>query len=201
MYTRQAYKKEEVWLLDVLEEEGLDESAFRSREFTFVFDEESSQRPIAFGRVRENTIEERGLSKEPFEETEEDLEEEPDTWCEFSTVHLLPEGRKTNSLDTLLEAMVRHAQELGYTDSYLFTQSIEKYTDYGFETVNYESLPEYVEDRKEKHDMQIAQSSSVLKLQFSNFTVPDTEALSQEEIEKELEEQEMDEEHTYKYET
>ena len=201
MYTRQAYAKDEVWLLDLLEEHNLDDSAFRSREFLFVFDEADSQRPISFGRVRENKIEDKGLSKEPFEETQEDRDQEDDKWGEFSTIHLLPEGEKNNARDLLLEAMVEHATESGYETVYLFTQSVEVYTDYGFNTIAYENLPEYVEERKEKHEEQIQTSSSVLQLDVSNFSVPETQSLSKEEIRTEKEKQPVDEQHTHKYET
>jgi len=201
MYTRKAYAKEEVWLLDLLEEHNLDDSAFRSREFIFVFDEADSQRPISFGRVRENTIQEKGLSKEPFEETQEDREQEDEKWCEFSTIHLLPEGEKNNARDVLLESMVEKATESGYETVYLFTQSVEVYTDYGFNTIEYENIPEYVEERKEEHEKQIQTSSSVLQLDVSNFSVPETQSLSKEEISTEKEKQPVDEQHTYKYET
>jgi hypothetical protein len=51
MYVRGAKKREEVWLLDRLDEFGLADPAFRSRDYVVALDEESGSK-AGFGRIR-----------------------------------------------------------------------------------------------------------------------------------------------------
>ena len=51
MYVRDAKNRDEVWLLDHIEEMGLDETAFRSRDYVIAMDEQTGER-AGFGRIR-----------------------------------------------------------------------------------------------------------------------------------------------------
>ncbi len=51
MYVRDAKNRDEVWLLDSLDELGLDDGSFRSRDYVIAIDEESHEK-AGFGRIR-----------------------------------------------------------------------------------------------------------------------------------------------------
>ena len=51
MYVRDARNREEVWLLDHIEGMGLDDAAFRSRDYVIAVDESSNEK-AGFGRIR-----------------------------------------------------------------------------------------------------------------------------------------------------
>jgi len=51
MYIRDAKNRDEAWLLDAIEQLGLDDVAFRSRDYVIAVDEESGDR-AGFGRLR-----------------------------------------------------------------------------------------------------------------------------------------------------
>ena len=73
MYVRDAKKREEVWLLDRLEEFGFEDPAFRSRDYVIALDEEAGRR-VGFGRIRVH-------SGDP-------------EYCEVTTVGVLPDWRR-----------------------------------------------------------------------------------------------------------
>jgi len=72
MYIRDAKNRDEAWLLDAIEQLGLDDVAFRSRDYVIAVDEESGDR-AGFGRLRlhrgdeeeENRIELTGIGVLP----------------------------------------------------------------------------------------------------------------------------------------
>jgi N-acetylglutamate synthase-like GNAT family acetyltransferase len=51
MYVREARNRDEAWLLDRIEELGVDEAAFRSRDYVIAMDEEAGEK-VGFGRIR-----------------------------------------------------------------------------------------------------------------------------------------------------
>lgn len=53
MFARQAWKSDEVWLLDTIEELGLQDDRFRSREFAIAVNE-STEKRIGIGRLWEH---------------------------------------------------------------------------------------------------------------------------------------------------
>ncbi|MDR9381976.1 MAG: GNAT family N-acetyltransferase, partial [Natronomonas sp.] len=55
MYVRDARNRDEAWLLEHIEAMGLDETAFRSRDYVIAVDEASNTR-AGFGRIRVHKV-------------------------------------------------------------------------------------------------------------------------------------------------
>lgn len=196
MYTRQAQKNEETWLLDSLEKNDLDDSEFRSREFIFVFDEGITNKPVSYGRIRTHRE-----MDEPLEETDEDESKYIQyKWYEITSVYYSPAVTRSDASDQLLEAIIEKLQdELDGDSVYLFDQETSFYTQYGFEKVDTENLSEEQIDRLEQKQASVKKQVVPLRLDLTDFQIPDS--ISPDEVETEKEEQGFDDNHTYKYST
>ena len=122
MYVRDARNREEVWLLDRIEEMGLDDAAFRSRDYVIAIDEDSDEK-AGFGRLRVHKNEERS-----------DV-------CELTGIGVLEDWRGQGVGAHVLERLVQSAGDAGFEAVYSLTPAAEYLSQFGFEPVSEDELP------------------------------------------------------------
>jgi N-acetylglutamate synthase-like GNAT family acetyltransferase len=127
MYVRDAKNRDEVWLLDHIEEMGLDDAAFRSRDYVIAVDEESNER-AGFGRVR---IHKTGAGD----------------YCELTGVGVLPAWRGQGVGAHVVERLIETARAEGFETVYSLTDEPGYLTRFGFEPLESSALPEKMGER------------------------------------------------------
>jgi N-acetylglutamate synthase-like GNAT family acetyltransferase len=150
MYVRDAKNRDEVWLLDHIEELGLDDPAFRSRDYVVALDERSGEK-AGFGRYR--------VHKTGDGEV-----------CEIAVVGTLPSWRGQGVGAHVVERLVEEARDMGFEVVYSVTDEAGYCIQFGFETVPAEALPPPLADRlatvREESD------AVGLRLDVSAFEMP-----------------------------
>ena len=154
MYVRAARNRDELWLLDRIEELGLDEAAFRSRDYVIAVDEETGEK-AGFGRVR--------LHKAGDDEE----------FCELTSVGVLDGWRGQGVGAHVVERLVENAGDEGFDTVYTFTDNVEPYEELGFVGVDPSSLPEPLQPRLEEKREQVAEDAVPLRLDVGAFTMPE----------------------------
>jgi N-acetylglutamate synthase-like GNAT family acetyltransferase len=127
MYVRDAKNREEVWLLDRIEEMGLDETAFRSRDYVVAIDETSGEK-AGFGRIR-------------IHKTEDG------DYCELTGVGVLPAWRGQGVGAHVVERLIETATAEGFETVYSVTDEPGYLTQFGFEPVESSDVPEKIRER------------------------------------------------------
>ncbi|MFB6107392.1 MAG: GNAT family N-acetyltransferase [Haloplanus sp.] len=127
MYVRDAKNRDEVWLLDRIEEMGLDDVAFRSRDYVIAVDEETNER-AGFGRVR--------VHKEDDGEV-----------CELTGVGVLVAWRGQGVGAHVVERLVEMAGDDGFETVYSLTDQPGYLAQFGFEPVESDALPAKLRER------------------------------------------------------
>ena len=153
MYVRDAKNREEVWLLDHIEEFGLDDAAFRSRDYVVAI-EESSGDKAGFGRIR--------IHKTDSGE-----------FCELTSVGVLPAWRGQGVGAHVMERLIEHARDEGFETVFLFTPAADYATQFGFEPVESGDLPEPMADRMETVVAEEGEDTVALVVDVDEFAVPD----------------------------
>lgn len=128
MYVRDAKNRDEVWLLDHIEAMGLDEEAFRSRDYVIAMDEASNER-VGFGRLRIH-------------------KGDPDV-CELTGIGVLSGWRGQGVGAHVVERLVTKARDEGFDQVYSLTDEASYLSQYGFEPVADDKLPVQLQDRLE----------------------------------------------------
>ena len=129
MYVRDAKNRDEAWLLDAIERLGLDDVAFRSRDYVIAVDQESGDR-AGFGRLRLH----RGDGDE-------------ENRIELTGIGVLPEWRDRGVGAHVVERLVDTAAADGFETVYVLTDQPDYLTQFGFEAVATEDLPPALSDR------------------------------------------------------
>ncbi|WP_435146204.1 GNAT family N-acetyltransferase [Halobaculum sp. P14] len=129
MYVRDAKNRDEVWLLDRIEEMGFDETSFRSRDYVIAVDEESNEH-AGFGRIR-------------LHKTDDG------DYCELTCVGVLERWRGQGVGAHVVERLVKEAGDEGFEEVYCFTDNPAYLTQFGFERVEPASLPDPLAERFE----------------------------------------------------
>jgi N-acetylglutamate synthase-like GNAT family acetyltransferase len=150
MYVRGAKNREEAWLLDRLEELGLHDPAFRSRDYVVALDEESGER-AGFGRYR---IHRSG-----------DL-------VEFASIGVLDGWREQGVGAHVLERLVELARDQGFEEGYALTDEGGYLAQFGFEPISEDDLPEVMRERLVEVREHEAADAVPMRLRFEDFTVP-----------------------------
>jgi len=130
MYARDAKNRDEAWLLDSIERLGLDDVAFRSRDYVIAVDQESGDR-AGFGRLRLHRA---------------DDEDAPNR-IELTGIGVLPEWRGRGVGAHVVERLVDTAAADGFETVYVLTDQPEYLTQFGFERVDTDDLPQALSDR------------------------------------------------------
>ena len=192
MYVRAARNRDELWLLDRIEELGLDEAAFRSRDYVIAVDEETGDR-AGFGRLR--------LHKTP----------EDGEVCELTSIGVLDGWRGQGVGAHVVERLVENAGDQGFEQVFAFVERPEPYEELGFVRVGPDDLPEPLGERLETKRASVAPEAEPMRLAVDAFVMPDRvreafKAAGSEETDPEPEETPEDfgidpDTATYKYDT
>ncbi|MFC6938810.1 GNAT family N-acetyltransferase [Salinirubellus sp. GCM10025818] len=194
MYVRDARNRDEAWLLDHIESMGLDETAFRSRDYVIAVDDESNTR-AGFGRVR--------YHPNPSE---------PEI-AELTSIGVLDGWRDQGVGAHVVERLVDTAEMEGFEEVYALTGEHEYLAQFGFRGVEPEELPKLLRERLDEKRESLDPEAIGMVVDAERFRMPDAlrerfkdAAEAVEESEPEPEETAEDfgidaENATYKYDT
>ena len=153
MYVRDAKNREEVWLLDHIEAMGLDETAFRSRDYVVAVDETSGAK-AGFGRIRIHKTDDREL-------------------CELTSIGVLESWRRQGVGAHVVERLVEHARDQGFEAVFALTGATDYLSQFGFRGVETSDLPEKLRDRLEAKRDGIDSDAVAMALDVDEFAMPD----------------------------
>ena len=152
MYVRDAKNREEVWLLDHIEEMGLDETAFRSRDYVIAIDEETNEK-AGFGRIRVHKTDDREL-------------------CELTSIGVLEDWRGQGVGAHVVERLVQTAGDEGFETVYTLTDEPNYLVQFGFEPVEKARLPEQLQSRLAAKREGIAPEAVPMTVAVEEFEMP-----------------------------
>lgn len=127
MYIRDAKNREEVWLLDRLEDFGFEDPAFRSRDYVVAIDEDTGEK-VGFGRLRVHPVGEEKV-------------------CELTCIGVLPDHRSEGAGAHIVERLVENARDQGFEVVYAVTPETDFCAQFGFEPVEVPELPAKLQER------------------------------------------------------
>jgi N-acetylglutamate synthase-like GNAT family acetyltransferase len=154
MYVRDAKNRDEAWLLDNIEALGLDDVAFRSRDYVIAVDEETDVR-AGFGRTRVHRTGE-------------------GEFCELTGIGVLAPWRDQGVGAHVVERLVETAGHAGFEATYAFTDQPGYLLRFGFEPVESSDLPDPLADRLERKRETFAPEAVALRLAVDDFSMPAT---------------------------
>jgi N-acetylglutamate synthase-like GNAT family acetyltransferase len=185
MYVRDAKNREEVWLLDRLEEFDFEDPAFRSRDYVLALDDPTGQK-TGFGRLRVHRTEDGEV-------------------CEVTNLGVLEDWRGRGVGAHILEELLTNARDSGFETVYALSPAPEYLAQFGFERVAIDSLPPILRKRHESIRTRHPDAAPSV-IEIESFHVPRRlrHRFGSEEEESETEEQPEDfgidpETATYKY--
>lgn len=153
MYVRDARNREEVWLLDHIEAMGLDERAFRSRDYVVAIDEDSGEK-AGFGRIRIHPTEE-------------------DEVCELTSIGVLDGWRRRGVGAHIVERLIEYAGDQNFETVYVLANTPDYLEQFGFERIDDTELPSPLSTRlaekRDRHEDPI----EPMRLTVSDFEMPD----------------------------
>jgi N-acetylglutamate synthase-like GNAT family acetyltransferase len=152
MYVRDAKNREEVWLLDHIEEMGLDDTAFRSRDYVLAIDEATNEK-AGFGRIRIHKPDEGDV-------------------CELTSIGVLAEWRGQGVGAHVIERLVRTAGDQGFEVVYALTGEPEYLAQFGFERVAVSQLPERLQERLTRKQEALEPDAVPMELEVAAFSMP-----------------------------
>ncbi|WP_276300348.1 GNAT family N-acetyltransferase [Halorussus lipolyticus] len=153
MYVRGAKNREEVWLLDHIEAMGLDDTAFRSRDYVVAIDETSGQK-AGFGRIRIHKTDEREL-------------------CELTSIGVLESWRRQGVGAHVVERLVEQARDHGFEVVFSLTSATDYLAQFGFRGVEASDLPERLRERLETKRENLDPEAVGMALEVEAFVMPD----------------------------
>lgn len=152
MYVRGAKNREEVWLLDRIEELDLDDTAFRSRDYVVAIDEKTGDK-AGFGRIRVH----KG-------ETE---------CCELTSIGVLAEWREQGVGAHVIERLIDHASDEQFDRVYALTEQPDYLAQFGFRRIEVGDLPPQLTDRLDTKRDGVAPEAVPSALDIDRFRMPD----------------------------
>ncbi|ADB60878.1 GCN5-related N-acetyltransferase [Haloterrigena turkmenica DSM 5511] len=160
MYVRDAKNREEVWLLDHIEAMGLDETAFRSRDYVVAVDEASGEK-AGFGRIRiHKTDSDRASGR-------------ADDVCELTSIGVLEGWREQGVGAHVVERLVEYAGDEGFDTVYVLTGEGAYLAQFGFERIDESELPAVLQDRLEDKREGVDPDAVPLAIDVDQFRMPD----------------------------
>jgi len=153
MYVRDAKNRDEVWLLDHIEEMGLDDAAFRSRDYVIAVDEESNER-AGFGRVRIHKT-------------------DAGDYCELTGVGVLPEWRGQGVGAHVVERLIETATAEGFETVYSLTDEPGYLTQFGFDPVESSALPAKIRERLATKRESVQPDAVATSIAVDDFAMPE----------------------------
>jgi N-acetylglutamate synthase-like GNAT family acetyltransferase len=152
MYVRAAKNRDELWLLDHIEALGVDETAFRSRDYVIAIDEEANAK-AGFGRIR--------LHKTGEAE-----------YCELTSLGVLEEYRDAGVGAHIVERLVENAADQDFEVVYAFEVGDGYLEQFGFEPAAEADLPDPLVDRLEEKRELVDADARPLVLDVAAFDMP-----------------------------
>jgi N-acetylglutamate synthase-like GNAT family acetyltransferase len=153
MYVRDAKNRDEAWLLEHIGSMGLDETAFRSRDYVVAIDEESNAK-AGFGRIRVHKTDDGEL-------------------CELTSIGVLEGWRGQGVGAHVVERLVRTARDQGFDDVYALTGEPDYLTQFGFERLDVSQLPDRLRDRLADKQEETAPDAVPMRIDPEQFRMPD----------------------------
>jgi len=154
MYVRDAKNREEVWLLDRIDELGLDATAFRSRDYVVAIDEVSNAK-AGFGRIRILRPDE----GEPVRE--------------LTRIGVLEEWRGQGVGAHVVERLIEYAGDEGFERVYALTGEGAYLAQFGFQHIDTDALPPVLQDRLDAKRDGVDPDAKPLRVSVDRFRVPD----------------------------
>jgi N-acetylglutamate synthase-like GNAT family acetyltransferase len=152
MYVRDAKNRDEVWLLDHIEEMGLDETAFRSRDYVIAMDEQDNEK-AGFGRVR--------IHKTDDEEL-----------CELTSIGVLEEWRGQGVGAHVIERLVTTARDDDFDVVYSLTSEHDYLAQFGFERIEASELPDVLQRRLDEKRENLDPKAVPMQIATDDFRMP-----------------------------
>jgi N-acetylglutamate synthase-like GNAT family acetyltransferase len=156
MYVRDAKNREEVWLLDHIESMGLDETAFRSRDYVVAIDEGSGEK-AGFGRIR-------------VHKTDGDSD---GAVCELTSIGVLEGWRGQGVGAHIVERLVEYASDEGFDTVYVLTGEGAYLAQFGFQRIEESELPRVLQDRLEDKREGSDPDAVPLTIDIGEFRMPE----------------------------
>jgi N-acetylglutamate synthase-like GNAT family acetyltransferase len=153
MYVRDAKNREEVWLLDHIEAMGLDDAAFRSRDYVVALDEETNEK-AGFGRVRVHKTDD-------------------GDFCELTGMGVLDAWRGQGVGAHVIERLVEKAGDDGFEEIYSFALEPNYLAQFGFEPVPAAELADPLGARLETKRETMDEEIVAMRLPVDRFEMPD----------------------------
>ena len=153
MYVRDARNRDEAWLLDHIEAMGLDDVAFRSRDYVIAVDDESDTR-AGFGRLR-------------FHPNPADPE-----CVELTSIGVLDGWRGQGVGAHVVERLVDTAEMEGFDRVYSLTSETEYLAQFGFYGVEREDLPDLLADRLDDKRESFDPEAIAMAVDVDRFRMP-----------------------------
>jgi len=154
MYVRDAKNREEVWLLDHIEAMGLDETAFRSRDYVVAIDEESGEK-AGFGRIRVHKP------------------DDSENVCELTSIGVLENWRGQGVGAHVVERLVEYAGDEGFETVYALTGEGAYLAQFGFQRVGESALPTVLQERLEAKRKGSDPDAVPLSIDVDEFRMPE----------------------------
>ncbi len=151
MYVRDAKNRDEAWLLDRIDALGVDQEAFRSRDYVLAVDEDSNTR-VGFGRLRVHS-------------------DEPEA-CELTGIGVLAPWRGQGIGAHVIERLVAEAGDEGFDTVYVLTDQSDYLTQFGFDRVDPETLPDQLAARLARKREQLDAEVVPLAVDIEAFEMP-----------------------------
>jgi N-acetylglutamate synthase-like GNAT family acetyltransferase len=152
MYVRDARNRDEAWLLDNIEAMGLDETAFRSRDYVIAVDEQENER-AGFGRIRVHKTEDGEI-------------------CELTSIGVVEAWRGQGVGAHVVERLVTTARDQGFEAVYALTGRPEYLRQFGFERSDPSRLPERLGSRLTDKRETTAPDAVPVSLDPDRFRMP-----------------------------
>ncbi|TQQ79296.1 GNAT family N-acetyltransferase [Halonotius terrestris] len=151
MYVRDAKNRDEAWLLAEIESIGLDDEAFRSRDYVLAVDEQSDER-VGFGRLRIHAG-------------------DPDV-CELTGIGVLESWRGQGVGAHVVERLIAEAGDEGFETVYVLTDQPGYLDQFGFEERDRAELPAALAGRLERKDDRLAGEVVARVIATDGFEMP-----------------------------
>ncbi len=152
MYVRDARNRDEAWLLEHIEAMGLDETAFRSRDYVIAMDEADNDR-AGFGRVRIHKTDDGEL-------------------CELTSIGVLENWRGQGVGAHVIERLIQTAGDEGFDVVYSLTGETDYLAQFGFEPIEVAQLPDRLRERLEEKQANLEPDAVPMQIGPAEFTMP-----------------------------
>ncbi len=152
MYVRDAKNRDEAWLLEHIEAMGLDETAFRSRDYVIAMDEEQNER-AGFGRIRVHKTDE-------------------GEFCELTSIGVLEEWRGQGVGAHVVERLVQTAGADDFETVYTLTGEPAYVAQFGFQRIEPAQLPDRLRERLDEKQENLEPDAVPMTITPEEFRMP-----------------------------